>query len=358
MIGSHNDAWILHGLRSVKMATCKTQATFRYGNTVGALCALAFPFLLIVPALVDGSDVNLPDSAYQKGERWWVPPIQAVGPSTAYQVFMSEAAGQEVGYLEFLPPQYNEDGKTRFPVMYWLLGLGGDPSGGLFAIQIYAKAMEEGEVPPFIIISCNGVADTWYLDSEDGEYPVETMIASDLVPHIDATRRTIARSDGRIIEGFSMGGYGAMKFGLKHPEVFGAVGAHGSGRFDRQSGYLELRTGDEPQDSEEARMRTQSRIQSGPLRQHSAEHVAANSAIVLLEQNRDRIRQEGLRVWLAVGGDDWHREGAELFCKRLEESAIPCKVVVAPNIGHNGAAVYDYASEQAFAFVRGMWGSE
>jgi enterochelin esterase-like enzyme len=52
---------------------------------------------------------------------------------------------------------------------------------------------------------------------------VESVIVKDLVPHVDATYRTVAGREGRLIEGYSMGGYGAAHLGFKYPELFGAV---------------------------------------------------------------------------------------------------------------------------------------
>src|SRR5262249_30758274 len=64
---------------------------------------------------------------------------------------------------------------------------------------------------------------SFYCDSADGKVPVDTVIAKDLIPHIDSNYRTIATRAGRIIEGFSMGGFGAAHLGFKYPELFGAV---------------------------------------------------------------------------------------------------------------------------------------
>lgn len=54
----------------------------------------------------------------------------------------------------------------------------------------------------------------------------ETCIVRELVPHIDANYRTVAAREGRSLHGYSMGGFGALKLGFKHPEVFGSVVAH------------------------------------------------------------------------------------------------------------------------------------
>ena len=69
------------------------------------------------------------------------------------------------------------------------------------------------------------MVDSWYIDSEDGRYPVETVIVKDLITHVDATRRTIAKKDGPHGRRLFNGRIRAMRLGLKYPEAFGAVGA-------------------------------------------------------------------------------------------------------------------------------------
>jgi Putative esterase len=62
-----------------------------------------------------------------------------------------------------------------------------------------------------------------YCDTKDGKYPVESVLVKELIPHIDATYRTVAGRQGRAVDGFSMGGFGAAHLGFKYPEVFGVV---------------------------------------------------------------------------------------------------------------------------------------
>lgn len=49
------------------------------------------------------------------------------------------------------------------------------------------------------------------------------MIVKDLIRHVDATYRKITKREGRLIEGYSMGGYGVAHLGFKYPQLFGAV---------------------------------------------------------------------------------------------------------------------------------------
>ena len=45
----------------------------------------------------------------------------------------------------------------------------------------------------------------------------------ELVPYIDANFKTLPNRDSRGIAGIFIGGYGAIRFGMRHPDVFGSV---------------------------------------------------------------------------------------------------------------------------------------
>src|SRR5689334_15620965 len=60
----------------------------------------------------------------------WLDPVKMEPAGTHYQTFSSKLAGGEVSYLVYLPPAYEADSKVRFPVVYWLHGMGGNQRGG------------------------------------------------------------------------------------------------------------------------------------------------------------------------------------------------------------------------------------
>src|SRR5205085_1497127 len=80
-----------------------------------------------------------------------------------------------------------------------------------------------GRWPPMIVVLPNGGKSTMYKDSYDGRFPIETIVIKELIPHIDQTYRTIAARKGRAIEGFSMGGRGATRLAIKHPDLFASL---------------------------------------------------------------------------------------------------------------------------------------
>src|SRR5262249_17288025 len=63
----------------------------------------------------------------------------------------------------------------------------------------------------------------FYCDWPNGQWPIETVIVDELIPHVDATYRTVGGREGRCIEGQSMGGYGAAHLGFKYPDLFCAI---------------------------------------------------------------------------------------------------------------------------------------
>lgn len=111
-----------------------------------------------------------------------------------------------------------------FPTLYLLHGLSDDHTGWIrnTSLERYAAAY------PFIIVMPDG-GRGYYTDAPGGD-AYETAIVRDLVSYIDHTFQTDARRGARAIGGLSMGGYGALKLGLGHPDLFGSVTSHSCSR--------------------------------------------------------------------------------------------------------------------------------
>jgi enterochelin esterase-like enzyme len=157
----------------------------------------------------------------------WVDPNKSLPEEVTYGLYNSESRGKNTNgsYLIYLPPSYTIDSSTRFPTLYWLHGGNGTQREGIWAIQRYDKAIKDGVMPEFIIVSPQALPVGRYIDSFDGTQPIESVIIKNLIPHIDKTYRTITKREDRYIEGMSMGGYGALRFGFKYPDLFGAISA-------------------------------------------------------------------------------------------------------------------------------------
>jgi putative tributyrin esterase len=141
-----------------------------------------------------------------------------VAPTTVIQVPSPSLSGQRAVTV-LLPTGYAQSGR-RYPVLYLLHGGGQDhtafASRGWFGTQA-SRAM--------IIVTPNA-GESWYVNSVvDPKARYEDFVVRDLVSYIDANYRTIATRQGRAVAGVSMGAWGAMLLGLKHHQLFGAVGA-------------------------------------------------------------------------------------------------------------------------------------
>jgi putative tributyrin esterase len=146
--------------------------------------------------------------------------------------FESRALGRVMPYDAVLPPGYDifTERRTRYPVLYLLHGWGGNHSSWLSntSLKDYAALHK------LIIITPEG-GNGWYTDSATApEEKFETYFVEELIPDVERRFRALNNRGARSVAGNSMGGYGALKFGLKHPELFAFV-ASTSGAFDAAS---------------------------------------------------------------------------------------------------------------------------
>lgn len=132
-----------------------------------------------------------------------------------------QAAGSEMSYNVYLPHGYNPNGTTRYPVLYLLHGSGGNATSWERFWPILDTMIEEGTIPPSIAIAPITGNSYWVDSAKFGA--VESAVIEDLIPLVDNRYKTIASREGRALVGFSMGGYGALRYSLTYPDVFGGA---------------------------------------------------------------------------------------------------------------------------------------
>ena len=137
--------------------------------------------------------------------------------------FHSPAVDRTMKYNVVLPPDY-ESSDERYPVLYLLHGLTQDyTTWSRLGAPFYAR-----EIGELIVVMPDG-GNSWYVNwAESGEGQKndwEDHVVRDVVAHVDANFRTIARREGRAIAGLSMGGYGALTMGLRNSEMFISIGS-------------------------------------------------------------------------------------------------------------------------------------
>lgn len=230
--------------------------------------------------------------------------------------FRSKAAGADVDYYLYLPPGYDTSNE-RFPVVYWLHGIYARPFAATPIVLRLDRAIRAGTARPMIVVSCLDPSGTsMWTDSKDGRVPIETVIIEELLPHVDATYRTIAERRGRTIEGFSMGGYGAAYLGLKYMDLFAAASV--------LSGALHT--------PETLRARRQAIFES--VFGGDMAYADQRSPWTIARRRADAVRGR-MRIRVFVGEEDglldWNRDYHEL----LEELDIPHQWGVVPGATHD-----------------------
>lgn len=177
------------------------------------------------------------------------PPPVAIRGRVVTERFASAALGVKKNVVVYLPAGYDDAPDTRWPVFYYLHGLGGNETNWIEAGKLDAAAASLALAA--IVVMPDG-DNAFYVDSE---LPVdhaacvehgtgllfpdaprmqtcvkqlryETYITQDLIGWVDRTYRTIATREGRGIAGLSMGGFGALVLGMRHPDLFAAAASH------------------------------------------------------------------------------------------------------------------------------------
>ena len=129
--------------------------------------------------------------------------------------------------IVFLPPSYAKDKKRRYPVVYALHGysIGAEQwSHEIHVPQTIEGAFAKGAQEMIVVLPDSKTIYNGSMYSSSvttGNF--EKFVAHDVVAYIDAHYRTIPNRTSRGLAGHSMGGYGASRIGMKHPDVFGAL---------------------------------------------------------------------------------------------------------------------------------------
>jgi len=127
----------------------------------------------------------------------------------------------------YLPAGY-EGAARRYPVVYYLQNPLSEFSPSFYEHDVRAvldRAVQSGAIGPVVLVAVDMATPfgcSWYVNSPvTGNW--EDFMIREVVPYVDANFRTLPSRDSRGIAGDFMGGYGAIRFGMTHPEVFGSV---------------------------------------------------------------------------------------------------------------------------------------
>ncbi|MFM9329920.1 alpha/beta hydrolase [Paenibacillus mesotrionivorans] len=144
------------------------------------------------------------------------PPAESPQHMT-HKIFYSHLLHHVIGYNIYLPPGYTDCGET-YPVVYHIHGWTGNESSEIWPLEEVCKNRRA------ITVFINAIS------SEENYFDallqIESILITELIPHIDSQYRTDTTRENRMLSGFSMGGNMAFYYAVKHPGLFGSVTAY------------------------------------------------------------------------------------------------------------------------------------
>jgi enterochelin esterase-like enzyme len=199
------------------------------------------------------------------------------------------------------------------------------------------------EAVQMLIVFVNGFETSGYRDAFDGSLPAESIIITELLPHIDSAYRTAEDRAGRVIEGFSMGGNGAVYYAVKYPELFCSAVAYagafsgGSVRADDGS-YLEWEAISDvfPNRFEELYRKDPARVEQAGVYYWTSENAAV-------------IRRD-VKLRLVCGALDFLFDRNEKLHSYLDKSEIAHEYEIVPEVDHDIGKLYEISGERGLRF--------
>ena len=244
----------------------------------------------------------------------------------------SKILGHPVPYCVILPSDYDTDKTSNYPVLYFLHGLGGNEqmllnSGGMNMIQ---DLRDQKRIGDFLIVAPDA-GRSFYINSSDGKVRYEDFFIREFLPYIESHYRIRAERKSRGITGVSMGGYGALRFALRYPDLFVAVSAHSPALIEKLPNIKVSR------DQAEAVAAVLGKAFGSPV---DAAFWERESPFTIL---KNEPRPAGLQIYFDCGTDDdfGFNKGNEQFHDLLTSRGIPHEFHLYPG-GHDWEYFAEY----------------
>jgi S-formylglutathione hydrolase FrmB len=224
-----------------------------------------------------------------------------------------------VHYCVYLPASYGVSAAKHpaqsYPVLYFLHGLGDNErtlfnSGGWTLLDDLRQQHKMGE---FLIVAPEG-GRTFYINSADGSTRYSDFFTQEFIPLIETKYRISKGRSNRAISGISMGGYGALRFGFAHPEMFSSVSAQSAALITESPQEL-----DTAARSGAPLGKVLATVFGSPI---EVAHWKENSPFVLATRNHAAVRK--LNIYFNCGQDDNYgfEKGAAALDEQLKKAGV------------------------------------
>lgn len=253
--------------------------------------------------------------------------------------FTSKILGGTLSYCVLLPPGYDANSSQRYPILYYLHGLGDNEqmfvhSGGF---NIVEDLWESGRIGR-VLIATPAAGATFYINSFDGHQRYEDFFIQEFIPAIEKRYHARSSRATRAIAGISMGGYGAFHLAFRHPELFSAASAHSAALIEK----LPVVDGATPRSG---RVRLLGNVFGSPPDRAFWDR---NNPLILART----ANLAGLKIYFDCGDKDDYgfNEGADVLDRTLTSRHIPHEFHIYP-----GAHDWPYFAEHLPASLEFTW---
>lgn len=135
----------------------------------------------------------------------------------------SESMGKKIKAVIIFPENHSK----AVPTLYLLHGYSGDYSNWVTKAP-YIKTLVDRY--NYAVVCPDGGYGSWYWDIKgDRDNQYETFISKELISYVEGRYDVCENRESRAITGLSMGGHGALYVGIRHQDLYGAVGSTAGG---------------------------------------------------------------------------------------------------------------------------------
>jgi S-formylglutathione hydrolase FrmB len=240
------------------------------------------------------------------------------GQSKVYEngIVKSSILNEEMRFAIYLPAGYESSGRD-YPVVYLLHGRTDDHTAWIKfgeMQRIVDKGIHSGKIAPMIIVMPDAKL-TFYINNFDGSYKYKDYFIKELIPYIEKNYRCKSKKEFRAVAGQSMGGFGALLYSLKYPEMFAACSALSPA----------VRTDDEiinmPADEYAERFAAiMGSLKNG--KERLSDFYNKNSILYILK-NIPENQKNSVRFYIDCGDDDFLYKGNSALHKLMSDLNIP-----------------------------------
>jgi len=263
------------------------------------------------------------------------------------RTFQSHILQWPVRYCVMLPAGYEKNSEKKYPVLYFLHGLGeGEQtllhSGAWGQIEDLRR---EHKVRDFLVIAPEGRA-TFFVNSASGQDRYSDFFIREFMPHVESQYRVNRSRTTRGITGLSMGGFGALRFAFAYPELFSSVSVQSPALITETPQQLNA-------DLQNAGPVAQllGGVFGNPI---NLAHWRGNNPLTLAQKNRIQIANQAIYINCGEQDEYGFAVGANKLHKQLQSEKIRHEFHLYPG-GHNADYFLSHFGEtiqfhwQAFA---------